>query len=258
MALKMHDVEKRVGLKPEQLPRHIAIIMDGNGRWAQRYGRPRFEGHRKGAQTVSRIVLECARLRIKYLTLYSFSMENWRRPREEVEMLMHLFAEYLVGERPNLMEYNTRLLHLGREQELPKEVLAKLRETATLTAGNDGMTLALALNYSSRSEISDAAAEIAQKAVSGQIDVNQISPELISEHLYMPQIPDPDLLIRTADERRLSNFLLWQLSYSEFYISKVLWPDFRERHLHRALKNYAARERRYGDVVPEAQLAAEE
>jgi undecaprenyl diphosphate synthase len=251
-----YDVKKLLGIEPDQLPRHIAIIMDGNGRWAQKHGLPRFEGHRAGAKTVSRIVLEASKLGIQFLTLYSFSTENWRRPRQEIDVLMHLFAEYLVRERPNLMKYNVRMVHVGREAGLSDEVLRKLHGTISLTAGNTGMVLALALNYSSRVEITDAVRKIVQKSVSGEISVSDIEPQIISQHLYTAGIPDPDLLIRTADERRLSNFLLWQLSYSEFYIARVHWPEFKESHIRRAIRNFARRERRFGALPPAAAESA--
>lgn len=248
MAKKPYDVEKLLGLKREQLPVHIAIIMDGNGRWARRNSMPRIEGHRRGAQVVRQIVAECADLGIKYLTLYSFSMENWKRPREEVDLLMLLFAEYLAGERPRLMDKNTRLVHVGQQRGLPQFVADRLNETARLTADNTGMTLALALNYSARVEIIDAVGRIAKRVSAGQIDPEEIDEDLISQNLYTAGIPDPDLLIRTAGERRLSNFLLWQLSYSEFYVARVFWPEFTKVHLRRAIQSYAARDRRFGAI----------
>jgi len=250
MAPKLHDVQKLLGLTPQQIPQHVAIIMDGNGRWARQRGLPRFEGHRQGAKTVKRITLEARKLGIRFLTLYSFSTENWKRPREEVELLMHLCAEYLVHERDTLIEHDVRLVHVGREQELPDLVVQKLHETRDATAGGTGMVLALALNYSSRVEITDAVQAIAREAAAKRLDPDQITPQTIAQRLYTADIPDPDLLIRTANEKRLSNFLLWQLSYTEFHIAKVLWPDFRESHLRRALQTYARRERRFGDVKP--------
>jgi len=248
VAAEQRYAEKVLAMEPEQIPRHIAIIMDGNGRWAKDRNLPRFEGHRQGAKTVNRIVLECSKLGIDFLTLYSFSTENWKRPRQEIDMLMHLCAEYLVYERANLMKYNVRLVHIGREQGLPDEVVQKLHETADLTAHNTGTTLVLAMNYSARVEITDAVREIARLAITGEIDPERIGEDLISQNLYTAQIPDPDLLIRTAGEQRLSNFLLWQLSYSEFYIAKVYWPDFHAVHLRRAIRSYARRERRFGNV----------
>lgn len=227
---------------------HVAIIMDGNGRWARRKGLPRFMGHRQGAKTVSRIVLACSKLGIKCLTLYSFSTENWKRPKQEVDMLMHLCAEYLVQERSNLMKHNVRLVHVGRETGLPELVLQKLHETMDMTAGNTGMVLALALNYSSRAEIADAVRTIARRVATGELEPDAIDEGTISQHMYTAGLDDPDLLIRTAGEHRLSNYLLWQLSYTEFYIAKVLWPDFKNAHLHRAIRNYVRRERRFGDI----------
>jgi len=257
MAVELYNVEKLLGLRPEHLPRHIAIIMDGNGRWAQSHGLARNEGHRRGVEVVSEIVTESAKLGVEYLTLYSFSMENWRRPRAEVEILMHLCAEYLVLERPKLMDNNIRLVHVGRQEDLPEQVVQKLRETVELTANNTGMTLALALNYSARTEIVDATKRIAEKVSKAELAVDQICEEVISEHLYTAGIPDPDLLIRTAGERRLSNFLLWQLSYTELYVSKVFWPDFKPADLRRAIKDYAGRERRFGRVGHATVLAAQ-
>jgi len=243
-----HNVEALLGISADQLPKHIAIIMDGNGRWAKRRGQPRFQGHRSGAKNVNRIVLECSKLGIECLTLYSFSTENWKRPKAEVDMIMHLFAEYLVGVRPDLMKYNVRMVHVGRKEGLPQVVADKMRETEELTKGNTGLTLALALNYSSRVEMTDAVQAVARDVAAGALRVEDISEKTIESHLYTAGLPDPDLLIRTSDERRISNFLLWQLSYAEFYIAKVFWPDFRERHLRRAILSYAGRDRRFGGL----------
>lgn len=248
MPVERYDVEKLLGLKPEQLPKHIAMIMDGNGRWAQRQGLPRIEGHRQGAKVVRRMVTECSNLGVRCLTLYSFSMENWKRPREEVEFLMHLCVEYLIRELPDMMDKEVRLRHVGRMAELPPYVQDRLRETMAATAANRGLTLALALNYSGRVELVDACRAVAEKVARGELAPEQISEQMIGEHLYTAGMPDPDLLIRTAGERRLSNYLLWQLAYTELYIDPDCWPDFSEQHLYRAIKDYADRERKFGAI----------
>jgi undecaprenyl diphosphate synthase len=248
MPVVFHDVEKLLGLTPEQLPKHIAMIMDGNGRWAQRQNLPRIEGHRQGAKTVRRMVTECSRLGIKYLTLYSFSMENWKRPREEVEFLMQLCAEYLAHELPEMMDQDVRLRHVGRLAGLPESVQTRMGETIAATANNKGLTLSLALNYSSRVEILDAVQALARKVEKKELTPDQITEQMINDHLYTAGMPDPDLLVRTAGERRLSNFLLWQLSYTEFYVEDDCWPDYSEAHLHKAIKNYADRERKFGAI----------
>jgi len=248
MAEQPYDIEQLLGLKREQLPVHVAMIMDGNGRWAQRRNLPRIEGHRQGAKTVQRMVTECSRLQLGYLTLYSFSMENWKRPREEVEFLMQLCAEYLAMELPTMMEMRIRLRHLGRITGLPESVQARLRETMAATAANTGLTLSLALNYSARAELEDAVRILAGQVARKELAPEDVTEERIAAHLYTAGMPDPDLLIRTAGERRLSNFLLWQMAYSEIYVEDDCWPDFSEQHLHRAIKDYANRERKFGAV----------
>jgi len=239
-----------LGLEPEQLPRHIAIIMDGNGRWAVSRGLPRLRGHEVGARSVHDIVEACARLSIGYLTLYSFSLENWRRPLGEVAGLMRLYTEYLVKERDELRENNIRLVQLGRRDNLPPEVLRELDHTVELCKGNTGLTLCLALNYGARQEIVRAAQQLATRVAAGEIRPGQIDEGLFADALYTAGMPDPDLLIRTAGESRVSNFLLWQISYAEFYVTDVLWPDFRPQHLYQALRDYARRQRRFGQVLP--------
>jgi undecaprenyl diphosphate synthase len=243
------DPRKVLGLEPEQLPRHIAIIMDGNGRWAIARGMPRIKGHEAGAESVHDIVEACARLSIGYLTLYSFSLENWKRPFDEVAALMRLYAEYLVKERDELMENNVRLVQVGRRDNLPDGVLRELDRTIELCNDNNGLTLCLALNYGSRYEIVEAARRLAARAVSGELRPDQIDEKLFADSLYTAGIPDPDLLIRTAGEYRISNFLLWQISYAEFYVTDVLWPDFRPGDLYEAIRSYARRERRFGEVL---------
>ncbi len=248
MDQKLGETAKRLGLRPEQLPRNIAIIMDGNGRWAQRKGLPRYEGHREGAKTAETIAQCCVDFGMQSLTLYSFSMENWKRPKTEVNALMHLYAEYLVAIRPNLMNNDVKLIHLGRMVGLPKMVSNALRETMELTGHNTGMVLALALNYSGRAEIVDATRAIARACRQGRLKPDDIDEGCISGHLYTAGLPDPDLLIRTASELRVSNFLLWQISYSEFYVAETLWPDFNRESLERAILVYAHRDRRFGTV----------
>lgn len=242
---------ERLGLDIEHMPRNVAIIMDGNGRWAQEKGLRRAAGHKKGGKTVERIALDCVDLGIESLILYSFSMENWKRPEAEVKALMKLYAQYLVGIRPMMMKNNVRLIHLGRLENLPDKLKKELFKSIEMTAGNDGMVLGLALNYSSRFEIADAAKEIADKYKNGEITLDDINPECISEHLYTSGITDPDLLIRTANEKRISNFLLWQISYSEFYVTKTLWPDFKKEDMELAIIDYAKRVRRFGDINPQ-------
>jgi undecaprenyl diphosphate synthase len=248
MEEKLKQTATRLGLALGQMPRHIAIIMDGNGRWAQRKGLPRSQGHRQGGKTVEKIAQCCVDFGIESLTLYSFSIENWKRPESEVNALMHLYTEYLVRIRPTLMENNVKLIHLGRMAQLPTQVRKELVETMELTAGNTGMVLALALNYGARAEIVDATRAIAQEYKSGKLRLNDIDEQCISQHLYTAGLPDPDLLIRTANEMRVSNFLLWQISYSEFYVTKTLWPDFKKATLERAVLTYGRRQRRFGAV----------
>jgi undecaprenyl diphosphate synthase len=239
---------ERLGIEPEQVPRHIAVIMDGNGRWAQKKGLPRYEGHWEGARTAKDVALHCVALGIRSLALYSFSMENWKRPQEEVNALMHLYKEYLVYIRPTLMKQNVRLIHLGRMAGLPDPVRDELNNTMAITADNDGMVLALALNYGGRTEIVDATQAIARKCREGTLRPEEIDEACISQHLYTRGIGDPDLLIRTASEMRVSNFLLWQISYSEFYVTDALWPDFSSESMEEAILAYARRDRRFGAI----------
>ena len=232
----------------DRLPGHVAIIMDGNGRWAQQRGLPRLKGHEAGAGMVRGIVTECSRLGMECLTLYSFSMDNWKRPWEEIQGLMKLYAEYLVSERPILMENNVRLIHLGVKEQLPSHMREELDRSMEISKNNTGMVLALALNYSSREEILRACRGLAQRSVAGEIRPDQISRDLFREQLDTASLPDPDLLIRTAGERRISDFLLWQISYAELYVSDVYWPDFSPKELHEALKDFASRKRRFGGL----------
>jgi len=234
-----------------RMPRHIAIIMDGNGRWAVRRGMERVKGHQEGAKAEKRVVTECARLRKHnggpdFLTLYSFSLENWKRPIDEVTFLMQMYIDYLQNELPTMMENNIRFRQIGRLDNLPPPVLEEVEKTLEATKKNDGLTLVLALNYGSRAEIVDAVREIAHKARVGTIAPSDIDEKVISDHLYTVGMPDPDLLIRTAGEMRISNYLLWQISYAELFVSDVLWPDYGEKDLHEAIKSFAGRNRRFG------------
>lgn len=233
----------------ERWPRHIAVIMDGNGRWAQARGLPRAAGHREGVSTVRRVVTESARLGLEAITLYSFSSENWKRPADEVAALMLLCCEFLKVERPTMLRENIRFRRIGRREGLPPEVLAELDETERATAGSTGLTLCLALNYGSRTEIADAARALASEVLAGRRTVDSIDEAAVGERLYTAGLPDPDLLVRTAGEMRVSNYLLWQISYAEIHVTEVLWPDFTEADLHRAIIDFASRERRFGGVL---------
>jgi undecaprenyl diphosphate synthase len=228
------------------MPRHIAIIMDGNGRWAKEKNQPRVFGHRQGGKTVEKIAVHCVDLGIEALTLYSFSIENWKRPKDEVEALMHIYTRYLVAIRPMLERNNVKLVHLGTLENLPEKLIEELNKTLELTSKNTGMRLALALNYGGRDEIVYAVKNIAAEYKEGKLSLEDINHGCISKHLYTAKLPDPDLLIRTASELRVSNFLLWQISYSEFYVTDLYWPDFVEEQLEKAIIAYAHRVRRFG------------
>ena len=242
------EARREAGIPDERSLRSVAIIMDGNGRWARARGLSRSEGHKAGAKTARKIVTASAKLGLEALSLYSFSIENWRRPADEVNTLMHLYAEYLASERPTAMEYNIRVRHLGRREGLPAPVLRELDESVSATAGNTGMYLCLALNYSSRAEITDAARRLAALAAEGRLEAGQISERTISDALNTAGTPDPDLLVRTSGEMRVSNFLLWQISYAELVVSEVYWPDFDEAEYYRVLRTYAERHRRFGGL----------
>jgi undecaprenyl diphosphate synthase len=233
----------------ERLPRHIAIIMDGNGRWAQQRGLPRIEGHRQGGTSVRRVTDECARLGIEQVTLYCLSSENWKRPAEELKFLLQLLEQYLVEERPNIMAGNTRVTWIGRREGLPEGAVRELDETVRMSAGNTGMCVCLAINYGGRAEVVDAVRRIAAEVRDGSLDPATIGEETVSARLYTAGMPEPDLLIRTAGEKRISNFLLWQISYAEIWVTDVCWPDFDEAQLHAALRGYAARDRRFGGLT---------
>ena len=232
----------------ELLPLHVAVIMDGNGRWAKERGLPRVEGHRRGAESARGIIKAASEVGVKYLTLYTFSVENWNRPRSEVDAIMRYLAHYLKSEAPELNKNNVRLEAIGQIHRLPERVQRQLAKTHKLLSKNNGLTLVLALSYGSRSEIVDAARSIAEKAKAGELDPAEVDETFFRMHLYTHHIPDPDLLIRTSGEMRLSNFLLWQLSYAEMVVSPVLWPDFDKTQFHLALEEFARRHRRFGKV----------
>jgi undecaprenyl diphosphate synthase len=235
-------------VKPMNVPAHLAIIMDGNGRWAKKRSMPRFMGHAEGAKSVRVITEECARLGIKYLTLYAFSTENWKRPEKEVSFLMGLLGRYLDSETETLLKNNVRLFTIGDISKLPAKVSRKLESVKEKTSKNSGLKLVLALNYGSKNEILSAVKKIAEKAASGALKPGKITEETITQNLYTASIPDPDLMIRTSGEFRISNFLLWQLAYTELYITNVLWPDFRKKELLSAIRSYNKRDRRYGGI----------
>lgn len=230
----------------ENIPQHIAIIMDGNGRWAKQKGKARIEGHRAGIHVVRNIVRACGELGVRYLTLYSFSIENWSRPRQEVQALMLLLRRFLKSELKELMSNDVRFMAIGRIKDLPKAVRDELSSVTEKTKNNRGLTLVLALSYGGRAEIVDAVKEIAAKAISSMVNLDDIDEKMISEHLYTLNIPDPDLLIRTSGEMRVSNFLLWQISYSEIWVTQTLWPDFTREELEQAIEEFQRRERRFG------------
>lgn len=233
-------------IDPDKLPQHIAIIMDGNGRWAGRHAMGRVLGHRKGAESVRVVVRTCRRIGLSCLTLYAFSMENWLRPKAEVRALLKLLEEYLVNEAQEMMDQGIRLTAIGNLDSLGGPVLMKLRETIERTAGNQGMVLNLALSYGGRDEIATAAGRMVSDSLAGKIKPEDVTKELLQRYLYTSALPDPDLLIRTGGEYRISNFLLWQMAYTEFYFTDILWPDFREPDLMEAIAEYQQRERRFG------------
>jgi undecaprenyl diphosphate synthase len=233
-------------IDPKKIPHHVAIIMDGNGRWAARRGLPRIAGHRAGAKSVEESLKAAEELGIRVLTLYAFSTENWKRPKAEVSALFDLLVEYLEREAPKLNEKKIRFTAIGRIGELPDKVREKIEEVARLTRNNRAFRLNLALNYGGRAEIADAARAIANDVSSGRIGAKDIDDQLFARYLYDAELPDPDLMIRTSGEMRISNFLLWQLAYSEIYVTRKLWPDFRKDDLKKAVLEYQNRERRFG------------
>jgi len=237
-----------VELDTTKLPAHVAIIMDGNGRWAKKRLLNRVNGHEKGSDTVRAVVRACREIGISYLTLYAFSTENWQRPKAEVEALMTLLRNFLRSEQKELVENNIRLRTIGQTDRLPAKVQQVLHQTISATEDNTAMTLILALSYGSRAEIIRMVQELASQAQHGEIDSKSITAELIADHLYTRDIPDPDLLIRTSGEMRISNFLLWQIAYAEIFVTPTLWPDFSRDELLEILIDYQSRERRYGKV----------
>lgn len=241
--------DKTVSQDDKPLPRHIAIIMDGNGRWAQQRDLPRIEGHRQGVSSVRRTVEECARLNIEQLTLFCLSSENWKRPSHELDFLMHLLEQYMIEERGLLMEQGIRVQVIGRREGIPDRVLNEINKTIELTSANQGTTLCLAINYGARGEISDALKQIASQIETGLLKATDVDEQLISENLYTSGMPDPDLLIRTSGEMRISNFLLWQISYAELWVTEKFWPEFAEEDLHQAMNVFATRNRRFGGLT---------
>ncbi len=231
-----------------QRPRHIAIIMDGNGRWAQRRNLPRIEGHRRGVSSVRRTVEESARLGIEQLTLYCLSSENWKRPRHELEFLMHLLEQYMIEERSTIMQQNIVVDVIGRRDGIPSRVLKQIDKTIEMSLQNSGTRLCLAINYGGRGEVADAVRKIARRVQQGELAPDDIDEQTISDHLYTAGMPDPDLVIRTAGEMRVSNFLLWQISYAELWVTSKCWPEFRAADLHEAIRTFARRERRFGGL----------
>ena len=241
---------RSVGLDPAKLPRHIAIIMDGNGRWARAQGKERVEGHARGAKSVDVVTEECCRLGIGQLTLYCLSSENWKRPKPEIDFLMALLKEYLLAERKKILDQNIRFTVIGRREGLPAEVLSEIGENERLTRGNSGLTLCLAINYGSRAEIVDAVRSIAERVKRGELSPERIDEVTVSGALYTAGMPDPDLLVRTAGEMRVSNYLLWQISYAELWVTPKFWPEFDAELLREALRDFARRERRFGGLNP--------
>jgi undecaprenyl diphosphate synthase len=232
----------------ERLPRHVAIIMDGNGRWAQRQGLPRIEGHRRGVASVRRTVEEAARLGLGQLTLYCLSNENWKRPVQEVEFLMHLLEQYMIEERHTIMDQNIRVSVIGRRDGIPEPTLREMDKTIELSSQNTGTQLCLAINYGSRQELVDAIRGLAGEVAAGALSPGEIDEAAVSRRLYTAGMPDPDLVIRTAGEMRLSNFLLWQISYAELWVTQLCWPEFEIEVFHAALRDFAQRDRRFGGI----------
>ncbi len=240
--------EIRAQLDPARLPRHIAVIMDGNGRWARQRNLPRLEGHRASRRSIRETVEACGELGIAFLTLYTFSAENWARPQQEVTALMALIEATLKAEADDLHQSNVRVRSLGPLARLPASLQQQIQQIESLTANNTGLTLQLALNYGGRQEILHAAAALAADVASGSLAPDDIQEPHFTRHLYRPDAPDPDLLIRTGGELRVSNYLLWQIAYTELYVTQILWPDFRKLHLYKALLDYQGRQRRFGGV----------
>lgn len=236
------------GIDPERLPRHIAVIMDGNGRWAQARGLPRVEGHRRGVASVRKTIEECCRLGIGQLTLYCLSSENWKRPQTELDFLMTLLRKYLIAERKEIMAQNIRFTTIGRRQGLPDKVIKEIEKNIEVSRNNTGMVLCLAINYGGRIEVVDAVQKLGMLIQQGKLQPEDIDEDTINSALYTDGMVDPDLLIRTAGEMRISNFLLWQISYAELWVTETCWPEFDEAHLHKAIQDFGQRTRRFGGL----------
>ncbi|MDI6793423.1 MAG: isoprenyl transferase [bacterium] len=248
MNTKQEEEQLLKSLSPEKMPRHIAIIMDGNGRWAKQKYLPRIAGHRAGMESIRRVVKLCGELNIEALTLYAFSTENWSRPRTEVSALMSLLKEYLRREVAELKKQEVRMTFMGRLFEMAPDIRTALAEAEKETSNGQGLRLNIALNYSGRAELVDAFRCLATELIQGKIQPDSINEELISSHLYTASFPEPDLLIRTSGELRISNFLLWQIAYSEIWLTPIFWPDFNRIHLLQAIADYQKRERRFGGI----------
>jgi undecaprenyl diphosphate synthase len=240
-------------INKDTIPKHVAIIMDGNGRWAKQHGEDRIFGHHEGVNSVREIVEACGEIGVQYLTLYAFSTENWNRPKEEVDALMELLVSTISMETPNLHKKGVKLAVIGDVESLPVSCQKELQESLEITANNDKVTLILALSYSSKWEITEAVKKIALQIERGQLKASEISSKIIEEHLNTTSYPDPELMIRTSGENRISNFLLWQLAYAEFYFTDVLWPDFRKEDFFKAILSYQNRERRFGKTSDQLQ-----
>ncbi|MEE9558349.1 MAG: isoprenyl transferase [Candidatus Brocadiales bacterium] len=236
-------------MSANNLPRHIAIIMDGNGRWARNLGMTRIRGHIKGVNSVREITTECAGKHLEQLTLYAFSKENWSRPRYEIGLLMRLLKRYLIKERPTIKDNNIRFTVIGQIEGLPEDVRKEIAINIEESKSNTGMILCLALNYGGRAEIVDAAKAIASDVAKGELSLDEIDEDTFKHHMYTADMRDPDLLIRTGGDMRISNFLLWEISYAELWVTPVYWPDFKKEHLEEAIREYGSRERRYGGLI---------
>ena len=235
-----------IELDQNRIPRHVAIIMDGNGRWARQHGHERTYGHKAGVEAVRSAIEGAGELGVRYLTLYTFSTENWNRPKEEVDLLMGLLVQTVHDELDELMAKHVRLLMQGQIEDLPEACREAMRQAMGRTAGNDGLTVILALNYSGRTELAHAARAIATQVQAGTLRAEEVTPDTVARNLYLPGVPDPDILIRTGGECRVSNFMLWQLAYTELFFLPVMWPDFRKEDLRKAVAEFQGRERRYG------------
>ncbi|MFD2700144.1 isoprenyl transferase [Paenibacillus shunpengii] len=242
------DKKELPQLSKDNIPKHVAIIMDGNGRWAKRQGLPRIMGHQSGMKAVKRATIAANDLGVEYLTMYAFSTENWTRPRDEVDFLMRLPVDFLSQELDELIEKNVRVQMMGHEEQLPEHTIKAVKEAIEKTKHNTGLVLNFALNYGSRKEITEAVRSLGLRIEAGELQASEITSELIGEHLLTSSLPDPDLLIRTSGELRLSNFMLWQLAYSELWFTDIYWPEFEKQHLYEAVAEYQQRTRRYGGL----------